>query len=119
MVFRRKDKPPKGQQPSYRDRPKGYVIDNEYDYDPNDVRTGSCFIATAVYGTPMAREIQILRDYRDKFLLQRSLGKIIVNHYYRWSPPFARYLAAHKSVAGIIRRLFLIPIVRIASMVLE
>jgi hypothetical protein len=40
--------------------------------------TGStelCFIATSAYGTPMAEEIQILREFRDEYLLTNRWGK--------------------------------------------
>ena len=51
-----------------------------------------CFIAVAAYGTPFTEEIQILRDWRDDVLKKSSLGKQVVELYYKVSPPTARYI---------------------------
>ena len=48
-----------------------------------------CFIATAVYGTPRAPEIQILRTYRDKVLRPHIAGRLFIIFYESFSPPFA------------------------------
>lgn len=44
-----------------------------------------CFIATAVYG-PHASETNLLRRFRDKFLLPYWWGRILCSFYYRTSP---------------------------------
>ena len=53
---------------------------------------GGCFIATAAYGTPMAEEIQILREFRDEYMLTNPLGQALVAFYYRVSPPIAEFI---------------------------
>jgi|GEM_PF-1461995 len=62
-----------------------------------------CFIATAAYGTPMAGEIQILRDFRDKYLVTNPPGRLFVATYYKLSPPVARFIADHDSLRTGIR----------------
>jgi len=62
-----------------------------------------CFIATAAYGTPMADEIQILREFRDEYLLTTTVGKGLVEFYYRVSPPIAEFIAEHPSLKPIVR----------------
>ena len=62
-----------------------------------------CFIATAAYGTPMAEEIQILREFRDEYLLTNPLGQALVGLYYRVSPPIAEFIAEHPSLKLIVR----------------
>jgi hypothetical protein len=64
---------------------------------------GECFIATAAYGTPMAGEIQILRDFRDEYLLTNPLGQALVRLYYGVSPPIARFMTEHPSLKPIVR----------------
>jgi hypothetical protein len=64
---------------------------------------GGCFIATAAYGTPMAEEIQILRDFRDEYLLTNSVGQTLVDLYYRNSPPIAEFITEHPSLKPIVR----------------
>jgi hypothetical protein len=59
---------------------------------PNKLRKrmdSRCFIATASYE---AKEVQILRDFRDNTLLNLIYGKLLVNSYYFLSPPIANIL---------------------------
>jgi uncharacterized repeat protein (TIGR02543 family) len=62
-----------------------------------------CFIATAAYGTPMAKEIEILREFRDKYLMTNPVGKGLVEFYYRVSPPIAEFITEHPSLKPIVR----------------
>jgi hypothetical protein len=64
---------------------------------------GGCFIATAAYGTPMAEEIQVLRDFRDEYLLTNPAGQALVGLYYRVSPPMAEFITEHPSLKPIVR----------------
>jgi len=64
---------------------------------------GMCFIATAAYGTPMAEEIQILREFRDEYLLTNPLGQALVDFYYKVSPPIAEFITEHPSLKPIVR----------------
>ncbi len=64
---------------------------------------GPCFIATAAYGTPMAEEIQILREFRDEYLLTNAVGQALVDVYYRVSPPIAEFITEHPSLKPIVR----------------
>jgi len=62
-----------------------------------------CFIATAAYGTPMAEEIQVLREFRDEYLFTNPLGQALVDFYYRVSPPMAEFITEHPSLKPIVR----------------
>ncbi|MCG2712283.1 MAG: DUF5123 domain-containing protein, partial [Candidatus Omnitrophica bacterium] len=62
-----------------------------------------CFIATAVFGTPMAEEVVSLCGFRDKYLLPNECGKRFVQLYYTYSPAIANYIAKHDSLRAMMR----------------
>jgi hypothetical protein len=62
-----------------------------------------CFIATAVFGSSLAREVVILREFRDRYLLAHSLGEALVSVYYVLSPPMADFLSRHNNLRGMFR----------------
>jgi outer membrane protein assembly factor BamB len=75
------------------------------DEEPSDEEPsgGGCFIATAAYGTPMAKEIEVLREFRDEYLLTNPLGQALTGLYYRVSPPIADFITGHPSLKPIVR----------------
>jgi hypothetical protein len=74
----------------------------------------TCFIATAAYGTPLAKEIQTLRQFRDKYLLTNPPGRAFVDFYYRFSPPIAEFITKHPILKPIVRA-GLLPIVAMST----
>jgi hypothetical protein len=77
-----------------------------------------CFIATAAYGTAMAKEIQILRRVRDEHLLPNPAGQALVDLYYRFSPPIAKFISDHPSLKPMVR-VGLRPIIVMCSTVFD
>ena len=63
----------------------------------------NCFIATATFGTPMAKEVRTLCKFRDKYLLTSAAGRIFVNLYYRLSPPIAEFIKDKPLLKTLIR----------------
>jgi len=104
----------------------GVASSADIDYDglnPTDVivtnvgrdsgGSGGCFIATAAYGSSMAPNVSILREFRDRFLLESRIGKAFVNLYYKYSPPVANFIIKHDNLRMIVR-MTLFPLVGIS-----
>jgi hypothetical protein len=89
-------------------------MDSPYSIRADFSGAGWCFIATAAYGTPMAEEIQILREFRDEYLLTNVVGRALVDFYYRVSPPIAEFITEHPSLKPIVRA-GLVPAVAIST----
>jgi polyhydroxybutyrate depolymerase len=72
---------------------------------------GMCFIATAAYGTSTAKQLDVLRDFRDAVLLKSTVGSRLVDLYYQVSPPIADFISEHSFVRTLARELLVDPIV--------
>lgn len=62
-----------------------------------------CCTATAAFGTPMAKEIGILRQFRDEYLLANPLGRILADFYYGLSPPLAEFITERPGLKSVVR----------------
>jgi len=77
-----------------------------------------CFIATAAYGSYEEPHVQVLRKFRDRYLLTNSLGKKLVKLYYRYSPSAASFIAKHNICRAIVR-VGLLPIIGLAYLLIN
>lgn len=64
---------------------------------------GGCFIATAAFGSAMAPEVALLREFRDSRLLTNGPGRAFVDFYYRVSPPIAEFISHDEDLRQITR----------------
>ena len=93
---------------------------NIYKEDNYEVLTryvkGACFIATASFGTQFENKINILRYWRDRFLLKYYFGEQFVKVYYSISPPIANFISKSKQLK-FLTRICLIPLVRFLELI--
>lgn len=73
-----------------------------------------CFVATAAWGTPLAREIGALRRLRDRYLLTNAPGRALVHGYYAVGPRFADAIR-ERPVLRAGARAVLTPLVSLAD----
>jgi hypothetical protein len=74
-------------------------------------RGGGCFIATAAFGTSMAHEINVLRSFRDNYLMRESAGRRFITVYYRTSPTIAKMIDKSK-ILKLLTRAMLAPVIK-------
>ena len=74
---------------------------------------GGCFIATAAYGSSMESHVEILKEFRNTYLMSTKLGKEFIVLYYEYSPCIADVISKHNSLK-IAVRWGLLPVVGIA-----
>jgi hypothetical protein len=63
----------------------------------------SCFIATAAYDSAIHPHVEVLRKFRDVYLLTCDTGKRFVDFYYRHGPKWAQVIAKHPSLKFFTR----------------
>lgn len=85
---------------------------------PNLPDKNGCFIATAAYGHYSASEVQLLRAFRDRYLLTHAPGRTFVAWYYRHSPQWAEALEEHGWAKPAVR-LALLPAIGVAGFTLN
>jgi len=83
-----------------------------------DLKQG-CFIATAVYGSPYARQVITFTHFRDNYLSGNTLGKLFIRWYYRFSPFLASKIENRESAKIFIRILLLNPLHSILRLALK
>jgi len=75
-----------------------------------------CIIATATYGSNVAPQVQLLRNFRDNEILSTRAGSSFMlafnAWYYSFSPPVANYIASH-SVARLVMQGVLYPAIEV------
>lgn len=63
----------------------------------------TCPIASVAYGTSMAEEVEVFRNFRDECLLTNRKGRALVRFYYRHSPPISRFIEKKKALKALMR----------------
>ena len=77
---------------------------------PDDDDKGGCVVATAAYGTSIAAQLDIVREFRDQVLLANTVGTRMVTFYYDVSPPLASFISEHDMLRIVVRELLIHPV---------
>jgi hypothetical protein len=77
-----------------------------------------CFIATAAFGSKFEKHVQLLRRFRDFYLMPNRIGRTFVKAYYKYSPPMADFIAKHDSLRAMVR-ISLLPVVGVSWIALK
>ena len=75
-------------------------------------KAGDCFVATVCYGSPMAHEVRVLREFRDTVLVQSIVGRVLVRLYSKVGPRAAQWIIGRETAKAIVRRCILVPALR-------
>jgi len=73
----------------------------------------NCFVATAAYGDAAHPMVQILRDFRDTYLINRPAGRWLIKEYYEHGPALADMIR-NQPPAMWAARCLLAPVVVVA-----
>jgi uncharacterized protein YjbI with pentapeptide repeats len=94
---------------------KQQVTFTEPTLEPLEPKRGGCFIATAAYGSAMAPQVQVLRNFREERLRPRKSGRIFIRAYERLSPPLADFIRQRPLLRKLVRGLLAPVAGRLAS----
>jgi len=85
-------------------------VSDTFSVTTKDEEDDNCFIATAAFGSPLAAQVKILRQFRDKYLLTHVLGRKFVSWYYRNGPVAASWIK-DKPLAKVVVQTVLYPLI--------
>ena len=80
-----------------------YTSNSESSASSGNLLAVKCFIATAAYGSGLAPEVTVLREFRDRYMLTNRAGQAFVDWYYAFSPPVAAFIAEHDLLKTAVR----------------
>jgi len=100
------------------DKSSGYFVWSVRDATAKEDGVSECFIATAAYGSPIKHNVNILREFRDRFLRVNVIGKGFVRLYNTCSPPITDFISNHDNLRMIVR-VILLPIVGLSRVALK
>ena len=78
-----------------------------------------CFVATAACGDANAWEVLALREFRERVLAPNAIGRLFVEAYYLFSPPFASFISRWPLVRIATRTVLIRPLARSAHRLMQ
>jgi hypothetical protein len=94
----------------------GFIGNSDFESGLQYATNRLCFIASAAFGTEFVEKINVLRSFRDKYLLNNAEGKAFLKAYYKYSPPVADYIAQRGWLRAVVR-ILLLPVIGLVSLV--
>jgi len=73
---------------------------------PVQQQTKQCFVASVIYESPVAIEVEALRQWRDNYLSKHLYGRVLIKLYYRIGPAIAAYTKRRRLVKRIFKIIF-------------
>ncbi len=98
--------------------PGGIASDLSSSYSSFGSNIVGCFIATAAFGSKFEKHVQLLRRFRDLYLMPNRIGRTFVKTYYKYSPPMADFIAKHDILRTMVRW-GLAPLIAVSWMLLH
>jgi len=98
--------------------PGGIASDLSSSYSSLGSNIMGCFIATAAFGSKFEKHVQLLRRFRDFYLMPNRIGRTFVKAYYKYSPPMADFIAKHDVLRTMVRW-GLAPLIAVSWMLLH
>jgi len=74
---------------------------------------GGCFVATAVYGSTSASELDLLYTFRDQYLMPRPSGRALVRLYYAISPGLALFTSRSAITRRFMKAVIFRPLIQL------
>ncbi len=69
----------------------------------DDGGTAGCVVVASLYRKYDHLNVQLMRRFRDQYLLANKLGRTFLSTYYKYSPPLADYIGKHPVIRQIVR----------------
>lgn len=88
-------------------------------YQAPTIQKKGCFIVTATMGSENHPHVLLLRVFRDYWLSKRTIGKLFIRKYYRYSPYFADIIRQRKKLRQISYVTIVLPSVKLAKRLLK
>lgn len=81
-------------------------------------KKSGCFVATACYGNYDHPIVMELRNFRDDYLEISRAGRLFIQWYYKWSPPFAN-LIDKSAIFKVLARVLIVAPTRLLAQLLN
>ena len=80
----------------------GHIHGQEDEGDTTGTAAGCC-AACSAYGSADEERLDVIRQFRDEYLMVNPVGRAVADLYYTASPPVARFIDGHPAVRPLAR----------------